>query len=172
MHFPLALLPIPGQTVGQAAGFLRSTSGCGAMGERSPERSQLRMLRRCGGSVSRMQDGRGLKPSSAEDWLHWQGRRNKFVGKNVYNIVYDIVYVIISYTISHLCIRHRIFVRYRIRYAMRYRIRYCIRYRIRYSFHCHQLGGPANLYERFSYHSLCHRVQTPAPKHFFLEFYT
>ena len=62
MQFPLALLPIPGQTAGQAAGFLRSTSGCGAMGEHSPERSQLRMLWRCGGSVSKMQDGKGLKP--------------------------------------------------------------------------------------------------------------
>ena len=79
MQFPLALLPIPGQTAGQAAGFLRSTSGCGAMGERSPERSQLRMLRRCCGSVSKMQDGRGLKPSSAEDWRPWQGRQNKFL---------------------------------------------------------------------------------------------
>ena len=47
MQFPLALLQIPGQTAGQAAGFFRSTSGCGAVRERSPERSQWRMRGRC-----------------------------------------------------------------------------------------------------------------------------
>ena len=32
------------QTAGQAAGFLRSTSGCGAMGERSPERDAAKCV--------------------------------------------------------------------------------------------------------------------------------
>ena len=118
------------QTVGQAAGFLRSTSGCGAMGERSPERSQLRMLRRCGGSVSRMQDGRGLKPSSAEDWRHWQGRRNKFLVRT-YTISYTI-----SYTLLYR-IRYRIFVYdivylYDIVYDMQWDIVYDIAYDIVY----------------------------------------
>ena len=46
MLFQQAQQPIPGQTAGQAAGFSRSTSGCGAMGKRSPGRSLWRMLKR------------------------------------------------------------------------------------------------------------------------------
>ena len=60
--FPMVLLLIPGKTAGQAAGFSRSTSGCGAMGGRSPERSQWRMLMRCGGSVFRSQGAGEPKP--------------------------------------------------------------------------------------------------------------
>ena len=46
MLFQQAQQPIPGQTAGQAAGFSRSTSGCGAMGELSPGRTQWRILKR------------------------------------------------------------------------------------------------------------------------------
>jgi hypothetical protein len=46
MQFQQALLPISGQTAGQAAGLSRSTSGCGAMGERSPERDAAEVCTR------------------------------------------------------------------------------------------------------------------------------
>jgi hypothetical protein len=45
-EFQTVQLLIPGTTAGQGAGFLRSTSGCGTTGGRSPERSQWRMQRR------------------------------------------------------------------------------------------------------------------------------
>ena len=61
-RFLMARLPIPGQTAGQAACFSRSTFGCGAMGGRSPERSQWRMLRRCCGSVFKSQGAGEPKP--------------------------------------------------------------------------------------------------------------
>jgi hypothetical protein len=48
MKFYMAQPPTPGQTAEQAATFSRSTSGCGAMGGRSPERSRWRMPKRCG----------------------------------------------------------------------------------------------------------------------------
>ena len=46
MLFQQAQLPIPGQTAGQAAGYSRSTSGCGAMGERSPARDAAEVCTR------------------------------------------------------------------------------------------------------------------------------
>ncbi len=44
-RFQTVQLLIPGTTAGQGAAFLRSTSGCGITGGRSPERSQWRMQR-------------------------------------------------------------------------------------------------------------------------------
>ena len=44
------------------AGSMSSTSGCGAMGGRSPESSQLRMLRRCGGCVFKSHGAGEPKP--------------------------------------------------------------------------------------------------------------
>jgi hypothetical protein len=47
----LVLLLIPGKTSGRAAGFSRSTSGCGATGGHCPERFRSRLQRRCAGSA-------------------------------------------------------------------------------------------------------------------------
>ena len=47
----LALLLIPGKTAGRAAGFSRSTSGCGATGGHFQERFRSRLQRRCAGTA-------------------------------------------------------------------------------------------------------------------------
>ena len=53
---------IPCKTAEQVVACLRSTSGCGSMGGCSPERSLLKIPRRCCWLVFRSQDARQLKP--------------------------------------------------------------------------------------------------------------
>ena len=59
--FPMVLLLIPGRTVGQAAGFSRSTSGCGATEGRFQGRFRSWMQSRCVGSAFESQGGGELQ---------------------------------------------------------------------------------------------------------------
>ncbi len=114
-----------GSTEGQAAGFSSSTSGCGAMEERSPEKLSGGCWENAAEGCPRIKkEGSWNLEAHKNGGLCKAGRIDVTVGTYMilYAILYTISYTIlcytISYTISHLCIWYCICVRYHIQYTM------------------------------------------------------